>query len=239
MLIGFIITAVCVAVDQLTKLLLYGKSCSLIGNFLWLEPGFNTGASFSMFSNATIWLTVLSIPAMGFMIYAIVSNKLSQSKFLKISIAFVLGGTIGNFIDRVVMGGVRDFIYLKSIDFAIFNFADIFINIGAYMMIGYIIYAFIKEYKATKQTKNIDEAQTGEAEHTNHIQTNRAENVDEAHTDKTERINKIRVNETENTKIQPSEIKNADDMQPGVTGNINESQVSQIHDKDKLKKEDN
>lgn len=153
MIIAFIVSVLCVIIDQLTKFWLYGKSMSLIGDLLWLEPGFNTGASFSIFSNATIWLIIFSIPVMAFMVYAIISDKLSTSKFFKIAVAFVLGGTVGNFIDRVCFGGVRDFIYLKSINFAIFNVADVFINIGAYMLIGYVFYVFIKEYKANKAKK--------------------------------------------------------------------------------------
>ncbi len=150
MIVAYIIGAICVLIDQLTKWLLYGKSCSLIGDFLWLEPGFNTGASFSILSNATTFLIIFSIPVIAMMNYLIISNKVSKSKFFKISIGIILGGTIGNFIDRIAFGGVRDFIYLKSINFAIFNFADIFLNIGVYMLIGYIIYAAVIEYKKVK-----------------------------------------------------------------------------------------
>lgn len=150
MIVAYIIGAICVLIDQLTKWLLYGKSCSLIGDFLWLEPGFNTGASFSILSNATTFLIIFSIPVIAMMNYLIISNKVSKSKFFKISIGIILGGTIGNLIDRIAFGGVRDFIYLKSINFAIFNFADIFINIGVYMLIGYIIYAAVIEYKKVK-----------------------------------------------------------------------------------------
>ena len=156
MIVAYIIGAICVVIDQLTKWLLYGKSCSLIGDFLWLEPGFNTGASFSILSNATTLLIILSIPVIAMMNYFIISNKVSKSKFFKISIGIILGGTIGNFIDRIVFGGVRDFIYLKSINFAIFNFADVFINIGVYMLIGYIIYAAVIEYKKVKSQSEKD-----------------------------------------------------------------------------------
>ncbi len=157
MIVAYIISAVCLLVDQLTKFLLYGKSCSLIGDLLWLEPGFNTGASFSMFSNATTFLIIFSIPMVVLMNYAIITDKVTKSKFFKIALGIMLAGTVGNLIDRIVYGGgwVRDFIYLKSINFAIFNFADIFINIGVYLLIGYIIYMFAKEYK--KQYKQAKE----------------------------------------------------------------------------------
>lgn len=152
MTVAFILSAVCVAVDQLTKWFLYGKSCSLIGDFLWLEPGFNTGASFSILSNATLFLIIFSIPVIALMIYFIISNKVSKSKFFKIALGIILGGTIGNLIDRIAFGGVRDFIYFKSINFAIFNFADIFINIGVYLLVGFIIYSAVKEFKKSKVT---------------------------------------------------------------------------------------
>lgn len=165
MIVAFIVSVVCLVVDQLTKLWLYGKSCSLIGDFLWLEPGFNTGASFSIFSNATLFLALFSIPIMALMIYAIVSNKISKSKFFKISLGFILGGTLGNFIDRIFLKGVRDFIYFKSINFAIFNFADVFINIGAYMLFGFVIFCMVKEYKQKKlaSKKLVDGKNTDDA----------------------------------------------------------------------------
>lgn len=154
MIVAFVLTIVLAVIDQLTKLWLYGKSCSLIGDFLWLEsPALNTGASFGMFSGKTICLILFSIPVIIMICYAICSKKLTNSKFFKACLGVILGGTIGNLIDRIFLGGVRDFIYLKSINFAIFNFADIFINIGIYMIIGYFIYYYIKEIKAKKVEK--------------------------------------------------------------------------------------
>lgn len=158
MIVAFIVSVLCVVVDQVTKFFLYGKSFSLIGNFLWIESGFNTGASFSIFSNATLFLIIFSIPVLVFMIYAIVSNRISKSKFFKIALGFIVGGTLGNLIDRIAFGGVRDFIYFKSINFAIFNFADIFINIGAYMLFGFVLYCIIKEFKQEKAKKTLKQS---------------------------------------------------------------------------------
>lgn len=182
MIVAYIIGAICVLIDQLTKWLLYGKSCSLIGDFLWLEPGFNTGASFSIFSNATTFLIIFSIPVIAMMNYFMISNKVSKSKFFKISIGIILGGTIGNFIDRIAFGGVRDFIYLKSINFAIFNFADIFINIGVYMLIGYIIYAAVIEYKKVKaqSEKDVKPEVLKQTEIMDQIINNKTENMSDS-----------------------------------------------------------
>ena len=158
MIIAFIIAILTIVVDQLTKYFLYGKSFSLIGDFLWIEsPELNTGASFGIFKGNTLVLAIISIPMIALMIYFICSKKHYNSLFFKISVAFLLGGTIGNLIDRLWLGGVRDFIYFKSINFAIFNFADIFINIGVYSIIIYMIIDLFKKDKKKKQSKKDDE----------------------------------------------------------------------------------
>ena len=68
----------------------------------------------------------------------------------------ILGGTIGNVIDRIVFGGVRDFISLKFMNFAIFNVADMGITIGAVLLCVYIIVSMFKGDKA-KDNKEIKE----------------------------------------------------------------------------------
>lgn len=163
MIIAFIIAACAIAVDLLTKHFLYGKSMSLIGDFLWLEsPSLNTGASFGIFGGKTIYLIIFSIPVIAVMIYLIISKRFSTSKFFKASLGLVLGGTIGNLIDRIALGGVRDFIYLKSINFAIFNFADIFINVGVFLLIIYFIITLIKDIKKSKQSTEKQAKSEGE-----------------------------------------------------------------------------
>ena len=210
MIVAYIIGAICVLIDQLTKWLLYGKSCSLIGDFLWLEPGFNTGASFSILSNATTFLIIFSIPVIAMMNYLIISNKVSKSKFFKISIGIILGGTIGNFIDRIAFGGVRDFIYLKSINFAIFNFADIFINVGVYMLIGYIIYAAVIEYKKVKvqSEKDVKPKVLKQTEIMDQILNNETENISDSPVN-SDKENSFETMKKKNETAEPEEkIKN-------------------------------
>lgn len=152
MIIAFIVAALTIVIDQLTKYFLYGKSFSLIGDFLWIEsPALNTGASFGMLQGNTLILALLSIPMIALMIYFICQKKHYNSLFFKVSVGILLGGTIGNLIDRLWLGGVRDFIYFKSINFAIFNFADVFINIGVYAI---IIFVIIDLFKKDKKSKN-------------------------------------------------------------------------------------
>lgn len=144
MLIAFIICAVVIILDQVTKFCLYGMSCSLIGDFLWIESTLNTGASFGMLKNGTLFFIIFSIPMIAIMIWLIISKKHDYGKFFKITMGILLGGTIGNLIDRIFFAGVRDFIYFKSINFAIFNVADIAITVATIML---VVYLFVEMFK--------------------------------------------------------------------------------------------
>lgn len=144
MLVAFIISIVIIIIDQVTKFCLYGMSCSLIGDFLWLESTLNTGASFGMLKNGTVFFIIFSIPMTALMIWLIVSKKYDYGKFFKITLGVLLGGTIGNLIDRIFFAGVRDFIYFKSINFAIFNVADIAITVATIML---VVFLFLEMFK--------------------------------------------------------------------------------------------
>lgn len=139
---ALVFALVSVAVDQLTKIFLYGKSFSVIGEFLWVESAFNDGAAFGFFSGGLWFFIILSIIVIAFVLYVLFSEKFGNSKFLGITLGLLLGGIIGNLIDRIVFGGVRDFIYFKSIGFAIFNFADAFICVSMVMLIIYVLFIY-------------------------------------------------------------------------------------------------
>ena len=148
--VGMLIAIVCVVVDQLTKLWLYGKSLSLIGDFLWIQTAFNEGAAFGSLNGARWFFIVLAVPVIALLIYFLISKKIGNSKLLATSIGLIIGGTIGNVIDRLFLAGVRDFIYFKSINFAIFNFADVFICVGTALLIVYILFVW-KPKSTTKE----------------------------------------------------------------------------------------
>ncbi len=151
MIIGLVSALLVLGLDQLTKFLIYGTaSKSIIGNLLWFESTLNTGVAFSMFEGKSILFFVLAIISAVFMVYVICSKKWLKTKLEKISIGLLLGGTIGNAIDRLVFGGVRDFIYLKFINFAIFNVADMAITIGAILFCVSII--FLRDRKKDDRT---------------------------------------------------------------------------------------
>ena len=128
--------------DQLTKHIinLYNESL-MYKDFIIFSLDYvrNFGAAFNLFSGNRIFLSLVSIVITILLIYFILSKSIKNNLDL-LSFSFVLGGTLGNGIDRVTKGYVIDFISLNFIDFPVFNIADISINIGLIL----IIYGFIK-----------------------------------------------------------------------------------------------
>ena len=121
-----------VLVDQFTKyLMFYNKRLFINKDFLLFKLDFvkNYGAAFNIFSGSRIFLSLISILFSILLIYLIFRKNTLNSLDLY-SYSFILGGTIGNGIDRICNGFVVDFINLNIINFPVFNIADISINIG-------------------------------------------------------------------------------------------------------------
>ena len=121
-----------VLIDQSTKyLMFYNKKIFINKNFLLFKLDFvkNYGAAFNIFSGSRIFLSLISILFSILLIY-LIFRKNTLNLFDLYSYSFILGGTIGNGIDRIYKGFVVDFINLNIINFPVFNIADISINIG-------------------------------------------------------------------------------------------------------------
>ena len=121
-----------VLIDQFTKyLMFYNKKLFINKDFLLFKLDFvkNYGAAFNIFSGSRIFLSLISIIFSILLIYLILKKNNLNTLDLY-SYMFILGGTIGNGIDRIYRGFVVDFINLNIINFPVFNIADISINIG-------------------------------------------------------------------------------------------------------------
>jgi len=131
-----------ILVDQFTKYLMFYNYKKFINkDFLLFRLDFvkNYGAAFNIFSGNRIFLSLISIIFSILLIYLILrKNNLNQ--FDLYSYSFILGGTIGNGIDRILKGFVIDFINLNIINFPVFNIADISINVGFF----FLLYRFFK-----------------------------------------------------------------------------------------------
>lgn len=136
----------------------YGSSINIIGNFFRLTYIENPGMAFGIELGGKLFLSLFTIFATILIIYFIYKNR-NQSLYLRISLAFILGGAIGNMIDRTFYGiayGYAPLFYGKVVDFfhfdipdfrifsktvytwPIFNFADIWVSLGFLLIvIGY------------------------------------------------------------------------------------------------------
>ncbi|MBO8231947.1 signal peptidase II [Prochlorococcus marinus str. MU1402] len=121
-----------VLIDQFTKyLIFYNYKIFLNKDFLLFKFDFvkNYGAAFNILSGSRVFLSLISIFFSILIIYLMFRKNTLNSIDLY-SYSFILGGTIGNGIDRIYRGFVVDFINLNIINFPVFNIADISINIG-------------------------------------------------------------------------------------------------------------
>ena len=113
---------------------------TLIPNFLELVLRKNTGIAFSLFDDYPQILTVLISIVIAYLIY----SNVRQGK-INPGLACILGGGIGNLIDRLTRGYVVDFINPLFIDFAVFNIADVALNVGVALIIIEQILALRKQ----------------------------------------------------------------------------------------------
>ena len=145
------IVVVCVLLDQITKIIAESnlkeyQSVPVIKGFFDFTLCYNTGGAWSIMSDATWLLIVISILALGLMIYTLIKSK---DLLYIISASVFCGGLIGNLIDRVVNVGVVDFLDFNifGYDFPVFNVADTFIVVSAILIGISIILEDKKEKK--------------------------------------------------------------------------------------------
>lgn len=135
------IVAVTLVVDQLTKFLVVkymtiGQSISVIDNFLYITSHRNEGAAWGILQGKMIFFYVVTLIVVGVVIVWISRLDIKKEKLLVIALSLILGGALGNFIDRVMYQHVVDFIntYIFGYDFPIFNIADSALCIGVFLM---------------------------------------------------------------------------------------------------------
>ena len=132
-----------VGIDQLIKYFVieYLKPIGvfdLVEGFIRLRYVENTGAVFGSFSTHTALLTAISIILLGVTVYFLVSQK-NKSKLVTFTLFLMIAGGIGNIIDRIRLHFVVDYIEPTFIDFAVFNFADCCVTIGAILLFLYVL----------------------------------------------------------------------------------------------------
>ena len=141
-----IVIPIVILIDLITKILFEGQYFVLIPKLLSVYSHHNTGAAWG-FLSGKLWLlltiTIVFLVAILLFDWFFKNNNL----FYNISISLIIGGALGNLIDRIFLGYVRDFIRFEFWpSFPIFNIADSCLFIGAVLLTIYILF-FYKEKK--------------------------------------------------------------------------------------------
>ncbi len=141
-----ILIAALVALDQIVKYLVranipLGTSVDFIPNLMGLTYVQNTGAAFSIFSQHT-WLLTLISALVSLLIAAALIKGSFRHPAGRLSLSVILGGALGNLIDRALFGYVTDMFRTLFMDFAVFNVADICVVLGGIAFCIYILFFY-------------------------------------------------------------------------------------------------
>ena len=152
-----VLVAVLVALDQLVKYLVVqniplGEHVPFLPYLL--DPTYvqNTGAAFSLFSQHTWMLTLVSLVMSVLLAFAL-WRPLFRCPFGRIALALLLAGAVGNLIDRALQGYVVDMFHVLFMEFAVFNVADICVVVGGFAAVIYYMFFYEKLEGKPKEPK--------------------------------------------------------------------------------------
>ena len=162
-----------IAIDQITKRIVVWKmhlyeSVTVIPHVLSFTYITNDGAAWGMLDDHRWVFMVLSVVGIvAFSLYLF--GKREGNRWIDLGLAFVIGGGVGNMIDRVFLGEVVDFLDATFMDvfggFPIFNGADCFVCVGAVMLLIALVVEMVREGKKEKQKKAASGEDGGDTDH--------------------------------------------------------------------------
>lgn len=141
------------AVDLLTKHFVYmpiaaGADDVIVWNgVLRFTAVENTGASFGLFSDSFVALTVVSFVTVIALLLVLVFSVKVRNGWLRAALILMIAGGLGNLVDRFMFGYVRDWIYFELIDFAVFNLADSGLTVGCVLLLIFVVFFYRPEDK--------------------------------------------------------------------------------------------
>lgn len=160
-LLGAIGILLFVAIDQITKkamvnVLGNGKNIRVIKDVLELTYVENKGAAFGIMKDSILIFTLITVIFLVILIFYFEYIPFTRRYIpLRVLFIFIASGAIGNLIDRINYRYVRDFIYVKAIDFPVFNIADIYVTCAMLVLVILILVYYKEEdmkiFKITKK----------------------------------------------------------------------------------------
>lgn len=166
-----------IAMDQLSKSLAVnmlgqvGAVQSFIPHFIRFEYRENTGMAWGLLPNARVYFIIVTLILAAFLVFLLVRYRKLLPKLSKVALTVILSGAIGNLIDRIFLGYVRDFIAFDFIEFPVFNIADCCVTIGAVLLAVSLLFTkpgkdFIRQIDSNdkKSNKSDNEEEVSNAE---------------------------------------------------------------------------
>ena len=135
----YILSFIFFIIDLVSKIFILNTKlsmpCTVINNFFYIDKVTNNGAAFSMFSGMTFLFIIIAVIVLIYIDRKVLLDI--KTKLGIFSISMLMGGIIGNLLDRIIYGEVIDFLSFKfgSYSFPIFNIADSFICVGIFLLI--------------------------------------------------------------------------------------------------------
>lgn len=168
--LSVLLLAVLIAADQLTKLyftqlLADGEDSVVIDKFFYFTYTLNTGSAYGLFSDkpwARTFFLIITPVAIAFFTFFYIYAFKKGHKLLMVALMLIIGGALGNYIDRAAFGAVTDFICLEiggNRIFGIFNLADVFLSAGVICAVVHLL--FTDENALFKRKKQDDKEVSG------------------------------------------------------------------------------
>ncbi|MBO4901058.1 MAG: signal peptidase II [Lachnospiraceae bacterium] len=148
LILDFVFMCLLIVADQYTKawavVALKDKpAIPLISGILELNYLENRGAAFGMMQNQKIFFIFVAIVILGCIVYMLIKAPASKKYvILHVLLTFIAAGAIGNMIDRLSLNYVVDFIYVKAINFPIFNVADIYVTCATIILVLVLLFVY-------------------------------------------------------------------------------------------------
>lgn len=163
MIFCIIVIALAIVLDQVSKGIVAAYLPEMgtlpiiedVFHFTYVE---NRGAAFGMLADHRWVFMVLSVVGIAALAVWLIIEK-PKSRWMRCAMSLIIGGGIGNMIDRILLGYVIDFIDCRFIDFYVFNIADSCVCVGCAM---FIIAVLADEIKASKAKKAAAEAENAD-----------------------------------------------------------------------------
>ncbi|MEX2462515.1 MAG: signal peptidase II [Paenibacillaceae bacterium] len=164
-MIYYALALLLIIIDQVSKWLIVQnfalyESRSVIGNFFLITSHRNSGAAFSILEGQQWFFYIITVIVVIGMVWYMQKVQKENKRLLAVAISFLLGGALGNFIDRVLYGKVVDFLQFNfnfsifghavNYTFAIFNIADSAITVGVVLIFIDALRGWLKERRGKR-----------------------------------------------------------------------------------------